>query len=200
MAQTARHPSVDITDTTPAHTAATLRPDRHHTHGHKVAIVGWRLYEAYRLHSFLSFTARPGRAVGKLRCWAHAPSTAETCLKSRGALTVRAVGRRWARTMEPTQPMCWSERWCGAARPLMVWGRSERRSSVHAIQPSKARSAVILYCVSFWYRPRALPLSQSSLSGYAVVPAVQTVLSRSSARLHPMVETATPPSSPASPA
>ena len=73
MAQMARHPSVHMTDITPAHTAATLRPDRHHTHGHQVAILGWRLYEAYRLRSFLSFTARPGRAVGKLRCWAHAP-------------------------------------------------------------------------------------------------------------------------------
>ena len=47
IAQTARRPSVDITDTTPAHTAAASRPDRHHTHGHQVAIVGWHLYEPY---------------------------------------------------------------------------------------------------------------------------------------------------------
>ena len=60
MAQTARHPSVHITDTTPAHTAATLRPDRHHTHGHQVAIVGWRLYEPYGEQPFL----RPQLALG----------------------------------------------------------------------------------------------------------------------------------------
>ena len=56
MAQTARHPSVDITDITPAHTAATLRPDRHHTHGHKVAILGWRLYEPYSRIAFARST------------------------------------------------------------------------------------------------------------------------------------------------
>ena len=63
MAQMARHPSVHMTDITPAHTAATLRPDRHHTHGHQVAILGWRLastYEAYRLrYSFLSRHSSP---------------------------------------------------------------------------------------------------------------------------------------------
>ena len=60
MAQMARHPSVHMTDITPAHTAATLRPDRHHTHGHQVAILGWRLYEAYRLRSFCSISSCPG--------------------------------------------------------------------------------------------------------------------------------------------
>ena len=57
MAQMARHPSVHITDTTPAHTAATLRPDRHHTHGHQVAIVGWRLYEPYGRIAFVAISS-----------------------------------------------------------------------------------------------------------------------------------------------
>ena len=56
IAQTARRPSVDITDTTPAHTAAASRPDRHHTHGHQVAIVGWHLYEPYGRIAFARST------------------------------------------------------------------------------------------------------------------------------------------------
>ena len=40
IAQTARHLSVDITDTMPAHTAAALRPDPHHTHGLHTTISG----------------------------------------------------------------------------------------------------------------------------------------------------------------
>ena len=93
MAQMARHPSVHMTDITPAHTAATLRPDRHHTHGHQVAILGWRLYEAYRLRSFLSFTARPGRAVGKLRQYrhAHARGPCRDCFGVAWACPGRAV-------------------------------------------------------------------------------------------------------------
>ena len=71
LKSTARHPSVDITDTTPAHTAAALRPDRHHTHGHQVAIVGWHLYEPYGEQSFCTLTARHGLALEDLRCWAH---------------------------------------------------------------------------------------------------------------------------------
>ena len=57
IAQMERYPSVDITDTTPAHTAATLRPDRHHTHGHQVAIVGWRLYEPYGRIAFVAISS-----------------------------------------------------------------------------------------------------------------------------------------------
>ena len=72
IAQTARHPSVDITDTTPAHTAATLRPDRHHTHGLHTTISGWRLHEPYTLPFFCASTARPGLALEDLRCWPHA--------------------------------------------------------------------------------------------------------------------------------
>ena len=73
MAQMARHPSVHITDTTPAHTAATLRPDRHHTHGHQVAIVGWRLYEAYTLQPFVAISSCPGRPMSENYSLAHAP-------------------------------------------------------------------------------------------------------------------------------
>ena len=73
MAQMARHPSVHITDTTPAHTAATLRPDRHHTHGHQVAIVGWQLYEAYTLQPFVAISSCPGRPMSENYSLAHAP-------------------------------------------------------------------------------------------------------------------------------
>ena len=69
IAQTARHPSVDITDTTPAHTAATLRPDRHHTHGLHTTISGWRLYEAYGEQSFvaisMAISSCPGRPMSE---------------------------------------------------------------------------------------------------------------------------------------
>ena len=73
MAQMARHPSVHMTDITPAHTAATLRPDRHHTHVHQVAILGWRLYEAYRLRSFCSISSCPGRPMSENYSLAHGP-------------------------------------------------------------------------------------------------------------------------------
>ena len=51
-AKAAPVPSLDITDTTPAHSAATLRADRHHTHQQQVVIVK-RLPEAYFRGSFL---------------------------------------------------------------------------------------------------------------------------------------------------
>ena len=112
---------MDITDTTPAHTAATLRPDRHHTHGHQVAILGWRLYEAYRLCSFLSFTARPGRAVGKLRCWVHAPPM--------GACT-QMLGVAWA----------WPGRAVDAQKGGGVVCASRRHQQVRVIErPARAR-------------------------------------------------------------
>ena len=51
-AKAAPVPSVDITDTTPTHSAATLRADRHHTHQQQVAIMK-RLPEAYSPWIFL---------------------------------------------------------------------------------------------------------------------------------------------------
>ena len=63
IAQTARHPSVDITDTTPAHIAAALRPDRHHTRGLNTFILGWRLYEVHTLQPFCMNSSRPGRPM-----------------------------------------------------------------------------------------------------------------------------------------
>ena len=72
IAQTARHPSVDITDTTPAHTAAALRPDRHHTHGLHTTISGWRLYEAYGEQSFVAISSCPGRPMNENNSLRHA--------------------------------------------------------------------------------------------------------------------------------
>ena len=72
IAQTARHPSVDITDTTPAHTAAALRPDRHHTHGLHTTISGWRLYEVPTFGSLYASTERPGLALEQPRQSRHA--------------------------------------------------------------------------------------------------------------------------------
>ena len=69
----ARHPSVDITDTTPAHTAATLRPDRHHTHGLHTTISGWRLHEPYTLQSFCMNSSCPGRSLSANYSLPHAP-------------------------------------------------------------------------------------------------------------------------------
>ena len=63
IAQTARHPSVDITDTTPAHIAAALRPDRHHTRGLNTTISGWRLYEVHTVQPFVSISSCPGRPM-----------------------------------------------------------------------------------------------------------------------------------------
>ena len=71
IAQTARHPSVDITDTTPGHTAAALRPERHHTHGLHTTISGWRLYEAYGEQSFVAISSCPGRPMSENYSLAH---------------------------------------------------------------------------------------------------------------------------------
>ena len=73
IAQTARHPSVDITDTTPAHTAAALRPDRHHTHGLHTTISGWRLHEPHTLQSFCMNSSCPGRSLSANYSLVHAP-------------------------------------------------------------------------------------------------------------------------------
>ena len=73
MAQTARHPYVDITDTTPAHIAAALRPDRHHTHGLNTTILGWRLYEVHTLQPFCMNSSRPGRPMSANYSLPHGP-------------------------------------------------------------------------------------------------------------------------------
>ena len=73
IAQMARHPSVDITDTTHAHTAAALRPDRHHTHGLHTTISGWRLYEAYGEQSFVAISSCPGRPMSENYSLPHGP-------------------------------------------------------------------------------------------------------------------------------
>ena len=73
IAQTARHPSVDITDTTPGHTAAALRPDRHHTHGLHTTISGWRLHEPHSLQSFCMNSSCPGRSLSANYRLPHGP-------------------------------------------------------------------------------------------------------------------------------
>jgi hypothetical protein len=55
------------------HTAAALRPDRHHTHGHQVAIVGWHLYEPYTLQTFCMNSSCPGRPMSANYSLVHAP-------------------------------------------------------------------------------------------------------------------------------
>ena len=123
MAQTARHPSVDITDTTPAHTAATLRPDRHHTHGHQVAIVGWRLYEAYGRIAFVAIsspTAHNQAEISQL-CTLHMCLRAQFQSHAAGKPTAGGVRDKSKRSCLrfPTSP---AERRAGVNRGC-IWGR-----------------------------------------------------------------------------
>jgi hypothetical protein len=99
IAQTARHPSVDITDTTPAHTAAALRPDRHHTHGHQVTIVGWHLSEPYTLQTFCMNSSCPGRPMSANYSLVHARRSIHSCLRALnyGELHGKAHSKRSSR-------------------------------------------------------------------------------------------------------
>ena len=97
MAQTARHPSVDITDTTPAHIAAALRPGRHHTRGLSPEHLHLGLaplrgaYAATFLHELLPPWAAYESANYSL---AHAPYMS-LCAKLSGVAWHVSAARRW---------------------------------------------------------------------------------------------------------
>ena len=113
IAQTARRPSVDITDTTPAHTAAASRPDRHHTHGHQVAIVGWHLYKPY----------------GRI---AFARSTRPTAHRQASTLNSRTAGMLLRAAIE----------WCSVGMARKSCGRDKSNAEVCATRRHQRVKAV----------------------------------------------------------